>query len=404
MKLFETMDISLEVILLLAVGLIMLVLGFVLFPISAGILPYYEDGVLGLLLIMFGLQIQTVGKTPLGFVKRSWSVLIPGIIITVTGFVTCFVPGIFAGIPRILVIIIFGIGGILQLLQLFLTKGMYRLWKTLGGGIFTHLSISSATVYILEILIAVLVGVQVYMPDVITLEILAVVILLFAIAIFYLAFTLKTVYRRYPESDISTITPRIPLGTVMGMQNGFFMVVVGCLLIPVSLRLLPFAVSAQQGTMVVLLGVQALVVGSMMTFAFRRTVIIFLVGMVFVAVGAFAIIVPDVIVVLLVMFIGAFNILGGVYLLYNLLKPKPEPIETAPKLEGRELRLMGLSLVLALLTIILMITFGISSLIQNLIPGIIIGIILACFGLSQFVMLYVRSLGEKREPAGNHMA
>ena len=102
MKILEDINISLEVILLLAVGVIMLVLGAVLFPVSTGALPYYEDGLYGLLLIMFGLQVQTVGKTPVGFIKRSWPVLIPGIIIAVVGFITGFVPGIFGNIPKYL--------------------------------------------------------------------------------------------------------------------------------------------------------------------------------------------------------------------------------------------------------------------------------------------------------------
>ena len=147
MKILEEMNISLEVILLLAIRVIMLVLGAVLFPVSAGALPYYEDGFYGLLLIMFGLQVQTVGKTPVGFMERSWPVLIPGIIIAVIGFITCFVPGIFGDIPKYLVIVIFGVGGILLVFQMFFGKKMYRLWKTRGGGIFTHLSVSAAADY-----------------------------------------------------------------------------------------------------------------------------------------------------------------------------------------------------------------------------------------------------------------
>jgi hypothetical protein len=397
MKLLEEVNISLEVILLLAIGLIMFVLGAVLFPVAAGSLPYYEDGVYGLLLIMFGLQLQTVGKTPLGFVKRSWRVLVPGIIITVIGFVTCFIPGILGSISKFLVIVLLGIGGILLLLQLFLAKDMYRFWKTLGGGVFTHLTLSCAAVYILEILIAVLLFVQVYQPGLLSTELIAIFTLLFGVALFYLAFILKKIYQLHPESDISTNSPGMSLGTVMGMQFGFFMMVTGCLLVPVSLGILPHAVSAQLGMMVVLLGVQALVAGTMMTFAFKRNRIFFLIGMVFIAVGAFAIIIPDTIVGILVIFIGSFNILGGLYLLYSLFGSLSKSEEPVQKPEGKDLKLMLLMLTLALLTAILMITFGASSLIENLIPGNIIGIILACFGLSQFLLLYVQSLVEKKQ-------
>jgi len=63
MKLFEETNVHREVIFILAVGLIMLVLGAVLFSVAAGALPYYRDGVYGLLLVMFGLQLQTIVST-----------------------------------------------------------------------------------------------------------------------------------------------------------------------------------------------------------------------------------------------------------------------------------------------------------------------------------------------------
>ena len=206
---------------------------------------------------------------------------------------------------------------------------------------------------------------------------------------------LQNVYQLNPESDVSTRTPGTALGTVMGMQFGLFQMVVGCLLVPVNLQLLPFAVSAQQGTMMVLLGLQALVIGAIMTFAFTRNWIVFLAGMGFVAVGAFAIMVPDTIVGFLVILIGAFNIIGGSYLLYSCTGQNLTQRGHAPKLEGQSTRAGSIDKSSTLLTVILMILFGVSMFIQNLIPGIIIGIILACFGLSQFVTLYVQSLAGK---------
>jgi hypothetical protein len=401
MRLFEEITISLEVILLIAVGLIMLLLGVVLFPVATGALPSYEDGLYGLLLIMFGLQIQTVGKTPLGFVKRSWAALVPGIVITVIGFVTCFVPGILGRIPQYLVILLLGAGGILLLLQLFYAKDMYRLWKTAGGGIYTHLTLSCVSVYCLQVLIAALIGGQGFLPKALFYELLGILCLIFGLALFYLSVTLHRIYRLHPESDLSMHTRGIPLGTIMGMQFGFFMLVVGCLLVPVSLGLLPFAVSAQQGTMVLLLGVQALVAGSMMSFVFRRNLVILLVGLIFVAAGAFAILIPDLIATLLVIFIGLFNIVGGVYLLSVLLRSILKPGEPGTGPEGKDRRLLVLMLVLGVITAILMITFGLASLFQNLIPGTILGIILAGFGLSQFLTLYVQSVAGKSQVPGD---
>lgn len=396
MKLSEETNLSLEVLLLLAFGLIMVIIGAVLLTVAAGALTYYVEGVYGLLLVMFGLQLQTTGKIPIGFVKRSWSVLILGIIITVIGFCTCFVPGILGVIPKYLVMAIFGVGSILLIVQLFFAQERYWVGKTHAKRLIGQLTLNCAAVCILEILIAGLIAVDIYLPGIYSTNLLAVGALLLGIALFCLAFALQNVYRTDPESDMSIKTTGISLDTVMGMQYGFYMLVLGCLLVPINLGLLPYALSAMHGTLVVLFGVQALVVGSITTLVFKRNWIFLLVGMMFVAVGAFAVIVPDMVVEHLMVFIGVLIILGGFYLLYTLVRPKQKS-ETPPKKpEGKDLQLMIFLLVLALLTAILMILFGASLLIENLITGIDIAIILICFGLSQLVLQYVLSLAVRK--------
>jgi len=400
MKILEETNIHREVIFILAIGLIMLVLGAVLFSVAAGALPYYRDGVYGLLLVIFGLQLQIIGKIPFGSVQRSWSVLIPGIIITLIGIVTCFIPGIFGDVPKFLVMIAFGAGGILLLLQVFFADETSRFWKTPNDGVIAHLTVSCAAVSVLEMLVAALIAVQIYLPALLSTELLAVAALLFGSSFFCLAFILQKEHALRAEPGISANTPGMSPGTVMGIQFGFYMLIFGCLLVPVYLGLLPYALSAMHGTLIVLLGVQALVCGVMMTFSFKRNWIFFLVGMVFVAVGAFAIIVPDTIVEFLVIFIGVFLILAGLYLLYSLIRPKPKSEGPAGKLEGRNLLLVLVLLVLALLIVIMLILLGVSMLIENLVPGIFIVIILVCFGLIQFALLYVQSIVEKKHLLG----
>ncbi len=400
MKLSEETSLSLEVILLLAFSMIMVVIGAVLLTVAAGALPYYVEGVYGLLLVMFGLQLQTTGKIPIGFVKRSWSALIPGIIITVIGFCTCFVPGILGTIPKVLVMAIFGVGSILLFVQLFFAQERYWVGKTQGNRLIRQLTINSAVVCILESLIAVLIAVQICLPGIHSTNLLAVGALLLGIALFCLAFILQKVYQADPESDMSTKTPGISLDIVMAMQYGFYMLVLGCLMVPINLGLLPYALSAMHGTLVVLFGVQALAVGCITTLVFKRNWIFLLVGIVFVAVGAFAVIVPDMVVEHLMFIIGVLIILGGFYLLYTLVRPKQKSEVAVKKPEGKDLRLMIFLLVLAILTAILMIIFGVSLLIENLIPGISIAIILICFGLSQFVLQYVLSLAMKKKLIG----
>jgi len=52
-RLLKPADLSLEVVVLLFAGMAMLILGLLLFPVYAGILPYYENGLFGMMLVAF---------------------------------------------------------------------------------------------------------------------------------------------------------------------------------------------------------------------------------------------------------------------------------------------------------------------------------------------------------------
>ena len=121
-RLFERADLPLEPAILLIAGMTMLIAGVLLFPVSFGMLPYYENGLYGLLLFMFALQTVTLGKTPFGDVRRSKPLLAGGVGIAALGIVTCFVPDVFGRIPRAALFLCFGPGGVLLLAQMLFTK------------------------------------------------------------------------------------------------------------------------------------------------------------------------------------------------------------------------------------------------------------------------------------------
>ena len=101
-------------------GLTMVIAGLLLFPVYLGLLPYYENGLYGLLIFIYALQITVLGKTPFGDVpQRPLSVLILGIFVACVGIITCFIPDLLKEIPRFLLFICFGPGGIILLLQMF---------------------------------------------------------------------------------------------------------------------------------------------------------------------------------------------------------------------------------------------------------------------------------------------
>ncbi|HMB04841.1 MAG TPA: hypothetical protein VKP69_14010, partial [Isosphaeraceae bacterium] len=78
-------DLPLEVVILLVAAMTMLITGGLLFPVSTGTLPYYEDGLYGLLLVILALQMITLGKTPVGDARRTRSLLALGATVAAVG-------------------------------------------------------------------------------------------------------------------------------------------------------------------------------------------------------------------------------------------------------------------------------------------------------------------------------
>ena len=112
-KMREEADLSIEVVLLLVVGLFFFLLGLLLIGAFAGALLYSEDGTGWFILVLVSLYTITMGKTPLGDVRRSWFVVIIGVILGVLGTLSIFFPGgALSALVRILAALALAIGGI----------------------------------------------------------------------------------------------------------------------------------------------------------------------------------------------------------------------------------------------------------------------------------------------------
>lgn len=376
--LFKEADLPLEVVILIIGGMAMLITGVLLFPVSGGTLPYYENGLYGLLLIVFALQMIMLGKTPFGDMRRSKLLLAVGVLIAGVGIVTCFIP-ISIRLPRVVLFLCFGPGGFLLLLQMSFAKDKLRSWARYGG-IFRHLILGCSGVYVLSMLIALLL----WKRNLLTTPMTAVAVLFFGAAIFYLAGVLRKIYRKYPDAE------KRPGGNVeistdqaMLMLMGVFMLLLGGLLVPVNLGLLPFSGSAQLGLLMVIFAVQMLASGSTPIGTFPRTWLVIAFGLLFAALGIVSCIVPEILVPALTVLVGLLNILGGVIGLAKMWTSRPkrtdEPREPVPPALAR---LFAAQLTLNLLTIM----FGTSMLIPGLVHGLVIGVVLAANGC---VLLYL---------------
>jgi hypothetical protein len=367
---------------LLIAGLMMLITGILLFPVSTGALPYYENGLYGLLLFIFALQIVTLGKTPFGDMSRSKPLIVIGVIIAAIGIVVCFIPNLLSQIPRILLFICFAPGGFLLLLQMFLSQEKLRTWVKYGG-IFKHLIVGCGAVYVLSILI----GLLILMQSLLTTMMTAAVGLIFGIAIIYLALVLRKIYLTYPEAE-NTNPGTVELSTdkMMLLMTGVFMLLLGILLIPVNLGQLPFSGSAQLGLLMVIFSIQMLASGSTPIGSFPRSWLMILFGLLFAALGIISSIIPGVLVKPLTLLIGILNILGGCITLVKILLPRlKKPQKSGGQVPPILQKLFVTQFIMGFLSIL----FGSSMLVSHLLPGLIVGVVLFANGC---ILLYLMSI------------
>jgi hypothetical protein len=380
-------DLPLEVVILLIAALTLLITGALLFPVSTGALSYYENGLYGLLLVMFSLQMVALGKTPFGDMTRSRVPLVIGVVIAAVGITTVFIPDVLSEAPRILLFICFCPGGISLLLQMLLAKAKLRAWRSYGG-FFRHLIASSAAVYVLSIVV----GVLVLVPDLLTTEATAAVVLLYGAAIVYLALVLRTVYLTYPEAEQPHGRAPLSVDRALLLVMGVFMVLLGLLLVPVSLGKLPFAGSAQLGLLMVIFAVQMVAAGSTPIGAFTRSWLMIVLGLVFAGLGIVSCIIPDILVPLLTILVGVLNILGGVLTLIKTIGPRLRRTTAAGAPEPSALRkLFAATVIMNALTIV----FGTTMLVSGLLPGLVIGVVLAANGCVLLYLVHVLGLLEQ---------
>ena len=381
-RIFNKADLPLEVAILLIAGLMMLVTGILLFPVSTGALPYYENGLYGLLLFIFALQIVTLGKTPFGDMSRSKPLIVIGVIIAAIGIVTCFIPDLLSQIPRILLFICFAPGGFLLLLQMFLSQEKLRTWVKYGG-IFKHLIVGCGAVYVLSILIGLLILVQ----SLLTTAMTAVVGLIFGVAIIYLALVLRKIYLTYPEAE-NTNPGTVELSTdkMMLLITGVFMLLLGILLIPVNLSQLPFSGSAQLGLLMVIFAIQMLASGSTPIGPFPRNWLMIIFGLLFAALGIISSIIPGILVKPLTILIGLLNIIGGCITLVKTLLPR---LKKPPKSGGQVPPILHKLFATQLIMGFLSILFGSSMLVSHFLPGLVVGVVLFANGC---VLMYLMSI------------
>jgi hypothetical protein len=388
-------DLSLEVVILLILGVFMFLFGLLLFKINTGELPYTPDSTYGLFLVIVSFQVITMGKTPFGDLRRSGVLVLIGIITAIVGMVACFIPGQLTEMVRILVGVLLFAGGISLLLQLLFFEGKARTWIKIPG-VLQHLTVACGVVYVITIVL----GLITLIPGITSNPQTALFLLIYGISIFYLAWCIQKVARSYPPENLESSSKErggllkflqnvsLPLSQAVVIMIGVLLLLLGCLLFPINQGTLPFSSDGELGLLMVIMALQMTTLGETPLGKFKRSVIIIIVGIVFATLGIFSCIVPGILTGILQTLLGALNILGGVILLIMRFAPvvqgmgKPAS-ETAP-LTPTAKKLMITQTLLNLVAI----AFGLSMIMPGLIPKMLVPVILIINGLLLFALAY----------------
>jgi len=170
---------------------------------------------------------------------------------------------------------------------------------------------------------------------------------------------------------------------------GVFLTLLGVLLFPVNIGVIPFSPDGQLGLLLVIIAIQMMTLGETPIGQYNRSWFLIALGIVFAAMGIVSCIVPGILTGVIRVLIGLLNIIGGAVLLtkrvlpvlHTARYPGAEPVVFPPVIN----HLLVTQTVLNIVAI----AFGITMLIPGLVPGIVIAGILVINGLLLFVLAYI---------------
>jgi uncharacterized membrane protein HdeD (DUF308 family) len=392
----EESDLSLEVVVLLILGVFALLFGLLLFRIYTGELPYNPDSTYGLFLVIVSFQVITMGKTPFGDLRRSWALVIVGICTAILGMAACFIPGYLTKIVRGLVGIILFAGGITLLIQLFFSEKKAKLWMKTSG-ILQQLTVACGLVYAL----AIVSGLITLFPGFAKNPQTAILFIIFGMSFFYLSWCIWKVARTYPSQEPSGSGLRTPYSDNAGSKGrfklfreaslslspailillGILLTFLGLLLFPVNLGMLAFSPDGQLGLLLTITAIQMMALGETPLGQYKRSWLMIIIGIVFAALGVVSCIVPGMLTGMIRILLGLLNIIGGAVLLIKLFLPIMHEAWNPPAVPVIVPLIFKKLVVTQMILDFVTIAFGISMLIPGFIPGLLFPPLLVIMGL-----------------------
>ena len=355
----------------------------------------------GLFVVLVSMQAITMGKTPIGDLRRSWLVVIAGIATAIAGTLALFYPGELGGSIRLLAGAIILITGTLGLYQLVTAEDRARAWLRVPG-VLRHLAVACAAVYGLEVVLGVITFLSGGVPVLLT----AVLCVLLGAALLYLAWAVHSVGARYPRGPAEDAGPvdrgagllgeaELPVGDSFSVFQGVLLILLGSLVLLMTLGAIPpFNADGQLGLLLVLTSLQMLALGQLVGNTVTRSWALVALGLVFAGMGIISCIVPGVLTSVISPLLGVQNIITGVVLLatqvigptlYGVRHPPAEPV-VVPPLVKRLFLILAATGVVAFL-------FGLNMLAPFLLPGLLGVVAFALFLPFLIVLMGLLTLG-----------
>jgi hypothetical protein len=415
----EKADLSLEVTVLILFGIFWLFFGVMLFKIYSGDLPYNPDSAFGLFLVIVSFQMITMGKTPLGDLRRSWTLVFTGMGTALLGIATSFIPGHFTNFVRILVGILLFAGGIILLLQFCLSEKKARMWIKIPG-ILRQLTIACAIVYVLTIVS----GFVTLSLSLRTNPRTAIILSVYGMSFFYLSWCIWKVFRTYgpekPDAPASTIQnvvraesqrrfilsqdaslPLLPaILILLGILNTFL----GLILFPVGLGMLPFSPDGQLGLLLTIMAIQMITLGDTPIGQYTRSWFMITIGIVFAGLGVVSCVVPGLLTGMIQILLGFLNVLGGAVFFTRQFLARQHEISVSPEIpivvSPFIRKLARIQMAMNSLGIV----FGVSMILPGLLSLPVVACILLVMGPLLFVLAFLLRTVAIMEATGDQQA
>jgi len=193
-RFFREASLPLSTAILILVGVLLTLLGLLLFPVTLGIIPFSPDGQLGLMLVIVAIQMMALGETPMGQYKRSWLLVIIGIVFAAMGIVSCIVPGILTSVIQILIGLLNIIGGAILMIKRFLPI-LYGIRNPSTQAItFTPIIIKLLTTQTVVNIVAITFGITMLVPSLVSVPVIAGILVVNGLLLFVLAYFVYKVH------------------------------------------------------------------------------------------------------------------------------------------------------------------------------------------------------------------